>query len=154
MILWLSGCAAQQTFETVSDIYAPQTDLSEKTLIFDIPQEAAVLVAADREDRVYFCEGYEIMVQTMQSGDLSRTVRQITGYPQEKITLVQTELRTVDQYSLAWTAMTEEGDAIGRAVILDDGCYHYCLSVIASAEETWQLQQCWQELFDSVSLQG
>ena len=41
---------------------------------------------------------------------------------------------------------------MGRAAVIDDGSYHYCLTVMAAEEEAPQLRGTWQALFDSFTL--
>ena len=51
------------------------------------------------------------------------------------------------RYDCAWTAAGETGSRIGRATILDDGNYHYTMTVMADSADAGTLQETWQELF-------
>ena len=46
----------------------------------------------------------------------------------------------------------EEGEQVGRACILDDGSYHYVLSVLAQADRAAELEGVIADLFRSYSL--
>ena len=64
---------------------------------------------------------YEIMVETMASGDLNTTIRALCGYDKELLTIFETRQEDGDRYDFVWTTTGEKGDRLGRAVILDDG---------------------------------
>lgn len=146
----LSGCAAAPTFETVDDVYAPSADPQPCEMLLDLPENAAVLTS--NGENLYFCSGYELMTQTLPGGDLAKTLKTITGYDREHLTLLETSRDGLPCYTCAWTSLGESGDRVGRAVVLDDGCYHYCLSVMADAETAGQVQEQWQEVLTSLRL--
>ena len=56
------------------------------------------------------------------------------------------------RYDFVWASAGENGDQLGRAVILDDGNYHYCLSVLRDADTTEKSQIVWRDVFDSFKL--
>jgi len=41
---------------------------------------------------------------------------------------------------------------VGRAAILDDGSYHYVLSVLAEADRAGEFEQVFRALFESYAL--
>lgn len=147
-LLMLTGCGARQTMETVDDVYASQPMEVPKEVSLMLPEDAQ-LAMVNGESRLYFCNGYEIMVETVASGDLNRTLADMTGYDRTKLTVMETELDGAVRYECVWTSAGESGDMVGRAVILDDGNYHYCLSVISAADEAGALQQTWNDLTTS-----
>lgn len=153
LILTMCGCAAP-TFETMNDVYAPQQEIVPQKSVFQIPNDAAAQVMENENGRLYFCNGYEIMVETLSAGDLNRTVQTLTGYAKDALTIVETSVSQLNRYECVWTAAGEAGDQVGRAVILDDGNYHYCISVMSAAQEAGSLQDTWEELLRSFRLQG
>lgn len=146
----LAGCAAAPTFETVDDVYAPSAGPQPCEMQLELPENAAMLTS--NGENLYFCSGYELMTQTLPGGDLSKTLKSITGYDRDHLTLLETNRNGLPCYTCAWTSLGESGDRVGRAVILDDGHYHYCLSVMADAEVAGQVQAQWQEVLASVQL--
>ena len=154
LVLLLSGCGAAETFENVEDVYSLQEQQMPKSITFAVPVDASSQVMEGEYGKLYFCDGYEIMVQTMESGDLNRTLHALTGYSKEDLTVMQTATADVDRYDCVWLTAGEAGDHIGRTAILDDGTHHYCLSVIAMAHEAGSLQNSWNELFSSIQLQS
>ena len=153
MFLVLSGCSGKQVFETVSDVEWMPVIAQARQLNLALPKDAAVYtVMGDEENKLYLCDGYTVAVQRMESGDLDRTVRQVTGFCAERISMIETKQEDVTRYDFAWSAVGESGDQIGRGALLDDGQYHYCVSVMGSAEKSGVLQEQWQSLLLSVNI--
>ena len=46
----------------------------------------------------------------------------------------------------------ETGDLVGRGMILDDGSYHYCLTVLAEADKAAENQAFWDSMFQTFRL--
>ena len=152
LLFLLSGCTAQETFETVNDVFAPQPNQEPASVDFLLPEDAATPVFYGDGGKLYFCEGYEIMVETLESGDINRTVSTLTGYGVDSLTILQTGSTQLQRYECVWTAAGEGGDQVGRMVILDDGNYHYCISFTALATDAGSLQETWQEIASSFQL--
>ena len=154
LALLLTGCGVSETFETLADDYAAVQSSAPQKLVFAVPDDAAEQVMQSESGTLYFCDGYEITVQTLHAGDLDRTLRAITGYGEESLTVMRTENGNMKRYACTWTAAGEAGDMVGRTLIVDDGNYHYCLSVTANAQEAGSLQESWNALFRSVEIQS
>jgi len=152
MTLLLSGCGAEETFETVDDVYVQQAAAPVREIIVTLPEGAAAPAAESDAGAIYQCDGYEIMVQTMEGGDLNETIRTLSGFERTDLTVMYTGLADVEKYALVWACTGETGDRIGKAVILDDGSYHYTLTVLADANRTDAYAEVWQKLFESFRL--
>ena len=50
---------------------------------------------------------YEILVETMASGDLDATLRSLTGYTADRLTVIRTQQNDADRYDFVWTAAGE-----------------------------------------------
>ena len=154
-LLFLSGCGGKQPLETVADellipVLAPQREL-----ILSLPEDAAEQVLSVEESRrLYFCDGYSLSVQIFEGGDLERTVQNLCGYGTDKLTGMATRHQGTKRYDWAWTSASEEGARVGRAAVLDDGSYHYCVSVMAQETMSGQLGEPWERIFASLSLSG
>lgn len=150
---FLTGCGAKETFETVLDGNDVPAMAQMQQLELKLPEEAAVPSMENPDTgKLYLCDGYTLTVQTMDAGDLNRTLRQLTGYESSQLTLLQTKQGDANRYEFVWSAAGESGDQIGRAVVLDDGSYHYSVSVMAPADDSGSHADTWQEIFDSVKL--
>ena len=147
----LCGCTAQ-TFEKVEDMNDVQAMAQPATLLMDLPEEAAAPAMQDSSGTLYFCGEYDIMVEVMPSGNLDNTLQTLTGFGRNELELVQTVRCGVDCYEGAWSAAGEAGDHVGRVLILDDGSFHYCVSVMAMAEDISTCADDWNSILTSVAL--
>ena len=153
LILILSGCGTQETFETVGA--GPQSTLKSDPweLVFDMPLDAGTPVVESKENgTLYICNDYTMTQQTMPGGDLDRTLVECTGFAKDKLQIMHTKGDGVKRYESVWTAVAEDCDQIGRILVLDDGKYHYVLTVMADAEKAGELTETWQMLFRSAHL--
>lgn len=149
-VLLLAGCQAAPTFETMEDVYAPQPQSTPRQVALDMPENVQTIVGDS--GKLYLCEGYDITVETFASGDLNSTVQLLTGFAPDALTMLQTAASGVRRYECVWTAAGENGDTVGRAVVLDDGQYHYCVTVMSDADTAGEQAGAWQELLSSVKL--
>lgn len=149
--LLLLGCGRQETFETVADEMVYSVMASPKSISVRIPEEAAVPALESDTQQLYLCDNYELSLENRSSGDLNGTVRYLTGFQKKDLTVMHTDQNGVDRYEFVWVSAGEEGDRLGRAVILDDGSYHYCMSVLRNASEESD-EVPWEEVFSSFQL--
>ena len=152
LALLLSGCGAQETFETISDEQIQPVSAEMREILVDLPADAASPVSESEAGRMYQCGDYDIYCQTVSAGDLDATVRTLCGFGRDGVTIVETLMDGCKRYDFVWACAGETGERLGRAAILDDGNYHYCLSVLADAETAGEIKGVWQEIFDSFGL--
>lgn len=149
----LCGCSAQQVAETVSDELLLSAMAPQKTLSVKLPANAAKsALAAEDGAQLYFCDGYILTVQTSPSGDLDRTARDLCGYGRDRLTVIETKLGSVKRYDWTWTSAGEGNVQVGRAAVLDDGDYHYCVTAMADETGSGNLDAQWDEIFASMGL--
>lgn len=146
----LCGCGAQQTMETVNDEIVTPVVAAEQQVELSLP-EGATLEVAEAEGKLYLCEDYTVAVQTLDAGDLDKTLRTVTGYGADQLTLMRLQQGEFDRYECAWASAGEE-QQVGRTLILDDGNYHYTVTVLAPAELAGKLTEDWQALMASVRI--
>lgn len=152
-MLLLSGCGIQETMETISDLYLQPVMADIQQVIVDVPKDASVeVLQSDDGGKLYLCDGYTVTVQTMEAGDLNKTLQEVTGYAKEDLTLMQTRQDGIKRYECIWTAAGESETQVGRARVLDDGNYHYVITVMAGESLAGELTQVWKELFNSFRL--
>ena len=154
ILLLLTGCAAEPTFETMSDEYVQPAIAQTHQMTLSLPEDASVLTVQSDGGDLYFCDGYTITVQVMQSGDLNKTLLQTTGFEKDQLQLMQTQPDCFKRYDWVWTSAGEGEDQVCRGAILDDGVSHYVLTCMAGASQSHRVQEAWQELFDSFDLQS
>ncbi len=148
-VLFLWGCTSEETMETVSDEWLVPAMAQPREVSLRLPENIAMPVLEQDGRKLYLGEDYEIAVETLISGDLNATVQTLSGYEKDQLTVLETQQGDTSRYDFVWATTGEEGNLLGRAVILDDGEYHYCMSVLRAAEEA---QIVWQDVFGSFSL--
>lgn len=152
-IVLVAGCAAQPVLETVSDVADLPAISQMRRLEIELPREATVPTLQSEEGgRLYVCDDYTITVQTLESGDIDRTLRNLTGFGKSELVVMETEAENIKRINCVWSAAGEGGDYVGRALVLDDGQYHYAVTVMAEFSKAGDLSEKWKDLFDSVKL--
>ncbi len=147
--LLLSGCAVQ-TFETLGGIsHDSPTDAAMLQVMVELPEEAIKPVFSSQQETIYECNDYTLGLYTYTAGDLSATIKSLSGYDARHLTVLETAADGKKRYDWVWTAVGEDGDMICRAAILDDGNYHYCMCVSAQSEDAGSLTEQWNNLFGS-----
>jgi hypothetical protein len=153
IMMLLCGCSPQQTLETVNDELLLATAAPQKELTVKLPADAASsALSSDDGDQLYFCDGYTVMLQTSPSGDLNRTVSRLCGFDRTRLTVMETKLGGLRRYDWTWTSAGEGSTQVGRAAVLDDGDYHYCMTVMADEANISELDGRWDALFASMNL--
>ena len=145
----LAGCRAEETLETVNDEWVVPAMAQPREIAVRLPEDAVLPVLEQDNRQLYMAQGYEIMLETLASGDVNATIRTLSGYEKDQLTVLETRQGDADRYEFVWTTAGEKGDRLGRAVILDDGNYHYCMSVLRDSGET---NIVWRDVFGSFSL--
>ena len=148
----LAGCAAEPTMETVAD----EQVLSEsaiKEITMELPGEPVLPVMRTDTGEIYICADFEVSVETLPGGDIQRTVQMLTGFGMEDVTVMETTAGERTRYDLAWSCMGETGPEVGRAAVLCDGQYHYCLSVMTAEENAAGYKEMFNGLFESFTLE-
>ncbi len=151
LALLLCGCGAEETFETVADDLVQPVMAAPRQIMVQLPENAVAPVLGQEGEQLYLCEGYEILVQTREAGDIGATIRALSGYEKDALTVMELRQENVTRYEFVWACVGEQGDRLGRAVVLDDGSYHYCLSVLRDAEGE-ESQIVWEPVFASFGL--
>lgn len=151
MSLLLAGCAEAELGETVADVWQEAvTVAAPRETRLELPGEAVACAMESDTGRLYFGDGYEVMVQTLSGGDLDATIRSLTGFDREDITVLQSQ-SDPKRWEFAWASAGEGGERLGRGVVLDDGNYHYCLTVLQDADDD-DCQIIWSQVFNSFEL--
>ena len=95
LVLMLSGCGAPESFETISDLYdEPPMQPAQQTSLL-LAEEAVNIQREADGDRIFLCDDFCVMVQTFSSGDLDATIRSITGYPKDKLMVMERQSEDV-----------------------------------------------------------
>lgn len=150
--LLLSGCTGEETFETIADEWAAPVMAQPREVTVHLPDNAVAPVLENDGQQVYLSDAYEIMIETLSAGDVDASIQALTGYNREQLCVMETCRENVTRYEFVWTCTGEEGQRLGRGVILDDGNYHYCMSVLRDAQDSTSAQIVWNDVFSSFRL--
>lgn len=152
-VFLLCGCTKEaEVFETVSDDLVSPVMAQPREISVNLPDNAVAPVLESSSEQMYLSEEYEIVIEKLSAGDLNATVQTLSGYDKSELTILETQQGSVTRYEFVWASAGEQGDRLGRAVVLDDGNYHYCMSVLRDAQSTKTSQIVWDEVFGSFSL--
>lgn len=140
--LALCGCGTEETpvFETVGqEAYEQEVKPAAAEIGLMIPEEAiAEAMADDSGGQLYTWDDHTMQLQTLDGGDIRQTVEFLTGLRYEDLTVMAYEKGDLTFYQTVWSAAGEEGTLLGRALIADDGYYHYCVSLLSPEESDSQ----------------
>ena len=153
LALLLCGCGKETMLETVNDELAEPVVAAVQRVQINLPSELSAPALQSQENgTLYLCDDYSVTVQTVQSGDLRKTIRNATGREQADLQIQTTRQGDVKRYQFMWATSGEEGIQVGRTCILDDGVYHYVLTALAEEDVAGQVQETWREIFASFCL--
>lgn len=152
----LTGCGAVETFETLGDIsHLSPSEPGMRQVVLTLPEDASLETAqTDSGPQAYICDHYSAVLQTFRAGDLAATIRSLTGFAMEDLTVMESQCGDHKRYDWVWTAMGEEGEVICRGSVLDDGAHHYTLYTMADATDAGQVKEQWNALFGSFCLES
>lgn len=152
LMMLLCGCTAEETLETVSDDIVKPVMAQPAEIAVSLPGEVSVPTMEGDTGRMYLASDYEIYIQTLDAGDLNATIQTVSGFEKDALTVMETNPDGTDRYEFVWVSAGETGERLGRGVILDDGSYHYVMTVLRDAETTENSQIVWNDVFASFRL--
>ena len=152
IVLLLCGCGTQQTYETVSDEPVLNVSAQPREIVLTLPEETLLPAMETDTGTLYLCNGFDVAVQTLEGGDLERTVRKVSGFGSAELTIMNTIAGELACYEFVWTAAADLGEQVGRAMILDDGSYHYVLTATAPEEKSGEYQEIWNGIFETFAI--
>lgn len=151
--LLLAGCGAEETLETVADELDIPVMATPREVSVSLPGESDLGAVEGSTGRLYLANDYQVAIETLDAGDLDETIRQMSGFHREDLTVLETqEDDGVKRYEFVWVSAGETGEQLGHGIVLDDGNYHYCMTVLRDADQESGAQVVWDEVFQSFSL--
>lgn len=150
--LLLTGCATEETFETVSDEIAVPAVATPKQIYVALPEESVMPAMECDNGTLYFCQDYDVCMQTIDAGDMQKTIQTISGFASDRLTVLKTKNAVGERYDFSWSTAADLGEQVCRAAIIDDGNFHYILTVAAGADRAKEYNEVWNGLFDSFAL--
>ena len=153
IVLFLTGCGNKPALETVTDVPdTPVVSTVQRIQIHLPPELSTPTLENEATGSLYLCDDYSVTVQTVEAGDLQKTIRNLTGMDKNDLQIIQTKQGDTKRYQWVWSATGENGVQVGRGCILDDGPYHYVLTALCDESKTEKVQAQWKEIFASFCL--
>lgn len=152
MTVLLTGCGTQDVFETIGDEQMVSVMAQPREISLTLPEDTVLPAMETENGTLYMCRDFDVMVQTLEGGDINRTIQTVSGFNREDLTVIETFNGSEDCYEFSWTAVGEKSDQVCRCMILDDGDYHYVLTAMVDAELVSEYQEIWNGMFDSFGL--
>lgn len=150
----LAGCGAEETLETVADELDIPVMATPREVTVSLPGETDLGAVEGGTGRLYLANDYQVAIETLDAGDLDKTIREMSGFHREDLTVLETQEEGFKRYEFVWVSAGETGEQLGHGIILDDGNYHYCMTVLRDADRETGTQVVWDEVFQSFSLAG
>lgn len=153
LVALLAGCGKRPALETVTDVpYTPVVSAVQRILVQLPPELSTPTLQNELAGKLYLCDDYSVMIQTVEAGDLEKTIRNATGMQKKDLQILQTQQGDTKRYQWVWTANSETGIQIGRGCVLDDGIYHYVLTALTDENTFEKIRPSWKEIFASFRL--
>jgi len=153
LVALLAGCSKQPALETVTDVpYTPVISTVQRILVQIPPELSSPALQSEQAGKLYLCDDYSVTIQTVESGDLEKTIRNATGMQKKDLQILQTRQGDTKRYQWVWTANSETGIQVGRGCVLDDGTYHYVLTALTNENTFEKIKPAWKEIFASFRL--
>ena len=123
-VTMLSGCGQPKDFETMSDSYVQQELPQAREVLLQLPEDATKAVFGDGDTgTLYLCDSYCIAVQTIPSGNLDATLREVTGYGRDRVQLWERKEGEISRFVCVWVSAGEGGDIVFESGdVLTEGC--------------------------------
>ena len=150
-VLALAGCGAEETFETIADEMVFHQAAAREIRVV-LPEETVLPVMETEAGQIYICRDFEVCVQTLPGGDLDATVRSLCGFGPGDVNVLETTADGFTRYDFVWSSAGETGDQVGRACVLSDGVWHYCVTAMASEEKAGDYWEIWNGMFETVTI--
>ena len=153
LLCFLTGCRSPEAYETMTDLYYTPQPPEPAQITLWLPENGALSVMESEDaGTIYLCDGYSVSLQTLEAGDMDATLCAVTGYAADALRGISWEQNGLSRYECAWATTGEGGDQVGRTVVLDDGAYHYVITVMGQAELAGAMAETWQAIMDSAAL--
>ena len=141
----LAGCTAPPVQPT--DSSQPTQQPQPRQVLLTLPEGAAAPTAGEGGRQLWFLAEGELQVQILRS--LQQALEQVTGLPEEKLTLMPSGENRVET---VWCSAGEGQPRIGRAVFLEEGGWCYCVSLLTDASQAQKAEKMWRSLVRSIHL--
>lgn len=158
-IALLSGCRAEPDWETVDDGDVLQVSASVEPpyiITYSIPDDASMEPLSARNCSLYVSENgdYEIFSDALSAASLDDAIRQISGFGETELSVLETTRFGLPEYRFAWASSSDEGEYVSQASLLKDGSYYYALVFSVRQGLSGKYDDCAEAVFSSFGIYG
>lgn len=154
----LCACQAEVQWETVNDEVIEASGPAEEpyVIIFGIPEDAGLEPLSEDCRRLYVQDNgdYEILSDVVTAPNLDEALRQVSGFGEDEIDVVETRRFGLPAYRFAWASASDEGNFLSQASLVADGNYYYALIFTVREEAGTAYDACAEAVFSSFGLYG
>ena len=155
LMLLLTGCSSETTYETIGNVWEESEPTAvQGTMDFALPEGARMEVLEENGSKYYSVGNWEIWTQVYPSGNIRSTIELVTGLEPDMPTVVRQQVEDMTCHETAWSTTGEDGMKAARTAVLDDGNYHYCISVMVPESDAEEVGDFFTQILDSVSISG
>ena len=151
MVLFLDGCGQKNYEVRQVPCGAESAEQTPGVISICVTDELSAPVMNTQEgDRLYIADEYDVSLQTLSGGNIDETLKECTGFDRSSLTVIETQKDGMKRYDCAWSSSGEGAQCVCRTTVLDDGNFHYVLTVTGCDGET--VADAWYKLSESFTI--
>ena len=154
----LCSCRAEVQWETVDDeAVLTSAPVEEPYVItFGVPEDAELepLTSGSRSLYTQKDGDYEIFSDVIVAPDLDEALRAVSGFGENELDVLRMERFGLPEYRFAWASVSDEGNYVSQASLVEDGGYYYALIFSVREEAGTAYADCAEAVFSSFGLYG
>ncbi len=155
----LCACRAEPDWETVDDPAVPVMGTAAAApyiITYSVPDDTTMEPLSAKNRGLYVSENgdYEILSDVVTAATLDDALRQISGFGEDELEIVETTRFGLPEYRFAWSSVSDEGEYVSEASLIEDGEYYYALVFSVRQGLGRQYDECAAAVFASFGLYG
>jgi len=154
----LCACRAEPDWETVDDPAVPVMAPASAPYIitYGVPNDATEEPLSEKNRSLYVGQNgdYEILSEVITAATLDDALRQVSGFGEDELEIVETTRFGLPDYRFAWSSVSDEGEYVSEASLVEDGDYYYALVFSVRQGLGGQYDECAASVFASFGLYG
>lgn len=154
----LCACRAEPDWETVDDAAVPVMAPASAPYIitYGVPDDTTMEPLSAKNRGLYVAENgdYEILSDVVTAATLDDALRQISGFGEDDLEIVETTRFGLPEYRFAWSSVSDEGEYVSEASLIEDGDYYYALVFSVRQGLGGRYDECAAAVFASFGLYG
>ncbi len=154
----LFACRAEPDWETVDDetVQAAAPVEPPYVITYSVPGDSSMEPFSARDRSLYIGEDgeYEILSDALKAASLDDALRQVSGFGEDQLELIETTRFDLPAYRFAWSSASDEGEYVSQASLVKDGDYYYALVFSVREGLGEKYDDCAEAVFASFGLYG